>query len=103
LITASAMVIVEFKEFMHAEEDERREQRSSQAGDAIGMAFNLKQRGQILKARCQLAGGEAFIRQGLEKLEALGEKVSLDEFQDAMPHNAQLSLGLWDIFFLGSP
>jgi tetratricopeptide (TPR) repeat protein len=64
------------------------------AKDTIGLAWNLKHRGQIAKARGQIAYGNNLIRQGLAYLNNMNDTEYLAEFESALHQDFQLPLEL---------
>jgi hypothetical protein len=64
------------------------------ADDGIGVAWALKHRGQIARARGDLQLGNRLIQQGIAKLEALGNHEYRAEFQAALDAQFQLPLNL---------
>ena len=73
------------------------ERRNEAANDRIGLAWNLKHRGQIAKARGQIDHGNDLIRQGLERLLKLDDKEYVPEFEFALRQEFQLPLGFDEV------
>ena len=73
------------------------ERRNEAANDQIGLAWNLKHRGQIAKARGQIDHGNDLIRQGLDRLLKLDDKEYVPEFEFALRQEFQLPLGFDEV------
>ncbi len=60
------------------------EQRNQEAQDKIGVAWNLKHRGQIEQARGNIEDGNNIILQGIQQLEQMGDEDYIPEFRSAL-------------------
>lgn len=60
------------------------EQRNQEAQDRIGIAWNLKHRGQIEQARGNVEDGNNIILQGIQHLEQMGDEDYIPEFRSAL-------------------
>jgi len=59
------------------------EKRNQDSNDQIGIAWNLKHRGQIAKAAGEIDYGNSLMQQGIQKLVEIGNKEYIPEFEEA--------------------